>query len=186
MSSSGHIINASRFLLGCKIGRTYLIPSKSRICWKNTSSHFCEHIALDAAVIANCHRRLCKVFLQIVCQALWCFSHSVDIHAVGTCTDYATQTSRAKSKVTIEFTESQIARSQYLTIICSEIFQYLRIGADHLALIHSWPPDVKSWTTFFTNKFEKSQKNKPYKVFSRFRTDLSLVGFNCFLYMILS
>ena len=45
------------------------------------------------------------------------------------------------------------------------------------------PPDVKSWTTFFTNKFEKSQKNKPYKVFSRFRTDLSLVGLNCFLYM---
>ena len=50
----------------------------------------------------------------------------------------------------------------------------------------SSPPDVKSWTTFFTNKFEKSQKNKPYKVFSRFRTDLSLVGLNCFLYMILS
>ena len=31
LSSSGHIINASRFLLGCKIGRTYLIPSKSRM-----------------------------------------------------------------------------------------------------------------------------------------------------------
>ena len=83
-------------------------------------------------------------------------------------------------------TESQIARSQYLTIICSEIFQYLRIGADHLALIHSWPPDVKSWTTFFTNKFEKAQKNKSYKVFSRFQTDLSLVGLNCLLYIILS
>lgn len=78
------------------------------------------------------------------------------------------------------------SRSQYLTIICSEIFQYFRIGADHFARIHSCPPDVKSWTTFFTNKFEKSQKNKPYKVFSRFRTDLSLVGLNCFLYMILS
>ena len=31
LSSSGHIINASRFLFGCKIGRTYLIPSKSRM-----------------------------------------------------------------------------------------------------------------------------------------------------------
>ena len=66
------------------------------------------------------------------------------------------------------FTESQIARSQYLTIICSEIFQYFRIGADHFALIHSCPPDVKSWTTFFTNKFEKAQKNKPHKAFNRF------------------
>ena len=56
----------------------------------------------------------------------------------------------------------------------------------HLPQTPSKPPDVKSWTTFFTNKFEKSQKNKPYKVFSRFRTDLSLVGLNCFLYMILS
>ena len=40
-----------------------------------------------------------------------------------------------------------------MTIICSEIFQYFRIGADHFALIHSCPPDVKSWTTFFTNFF---------------------------------
>ena len=78
------------------------------------------------------------------------------------------------------FTESQIARSQYLTIICSEIFQYLRIGANHFALIHSCPADVKSWTTFFTNKFEKKQKNKPYKAFSRYRTALSLVGLNCY------
>ena len=81
------------------------------------------------------------------------------------------------------FTESQIARSQYLTIICSEIFQYFRIGADHLARIHSCPADVKSWTTFFTNKFEKKQKNKPYKAFSRYRTDLSLVGLNSLLYI---
>lgn len=32
----------------------------------------------------------------------------------------------------------------------------------------SCPPDVKSWTTFFTNKFEKAQKNKPHKAFNRF------------------
>lgn len=31
----------------------------------------------------------------------------------------------------------------YLTIICSEIFQYFRIGADHLALIHSCPSGFK-------------------------------------------
>lgn len=41
-------------------------------------------------------------------------------------------------------------------IICSEIFQYFRIGADHFALIHSCPPDVKSWTTFFTNFYFRS------------------------------
>ena len=41
----------------------------------------------------------------------------------------------------------------------------------------------KSWTTFFTNKFEKKQKNKPYKAFSRYRTDLSLVGLNSLPYM---
>ena len=56
----------------------------------------------------------------------------------------------------------------------------------HLPQTPSKPPDVKSWTTFFTNKFEKEQKNKPYKVFSRFQTDLSLVGLNCLLYIILS
>ena len=32
----------------------------------------------------------------------------------------------------------------------------------------------------FTNKFEKKQKNKPYKAFSRYRTALSLVGLNCY------
>ena len=45
------------------------------------------------------------------------------------------------------------------------------------------PADVKSWTTFFTNKIEKTKKNKPYKAFSRYRTDLSLVGLNSLLYM---
>ena len=69
---------------------------------KNTSSDFCEHVALDAAVIADCHRRLCKVFLQIVSQALRCFCDRVNVHAVGACTDYAAQTTRAKVKVTVE------------------------------------------------------------------------------------
>ena len=49
-----------------------------------------------------------------------------------------------------------------------------------LRIIQSIPADVKSWTTFFTNKFEKKQKNKPYKAFSRYRTALSLVGLNCY------
>ena len=48
------------------------------------------------------------------------------------------------------------SRSQYLTIICSEIFQYFRIGADHFARIHSCPPDVMSWTIFFTNFYFRS------------------------------
>ena len=53
----------------------------------------------------------------------------------------------------------------------------------HFSRCQSMPADVKSWTTFFTNKFEKKQKNKPYKAFSRYRTDLSLVGLNSLLYM---
>ena len=50
----------------------------------------------------------------------------------------------------------------------------------HFSRCQSMPADVKSWTTFFTNKFEKKQKNKPYKAFSRYRTALSLVGLNCY------
>lgn len=46
----------------------------------------------------------------------------------------------------------------------------------HFSRSQSKPADVKSWTTFFTNKFEKKQKNKPYKAFS-------LVGLNSLLYM---
>ena len=43
-----------------------------------------------------------------------------------------------------------------------------RQSAAHLVQVQDTPPDVKSWTTFFTNKFEKAQKNKPYKAFNRF------------------
>ena len=30
--------------------------------------------------------------------------------------------------------------------------------------MQSTPPDVKSWTTFFTNKFEKTQKISPTRL----------------------
>ena len=69
---------------------------------KNTSSDFCEHVALDAAVIADCHRRFCKVFLQIVSQSLRRFCYRVNVHAVGARTNHAAQTTRAKGKVTVE------------------------------------------------------------------------------------
>ena len=59
-----------------------------------------------------------------------------------------------------------------------QFFQFL-----HKGIVSLEPADVKSWTTFFTNKFEKKQKNKPYKAFSRYQTDLSLVGLNSLLYM---
>ena len=39
----------------------------------------------------------------------------------------------------------------------------------HVTLLQLTPPDVKSWTTFFTNKFEKgAKKNKPHRAFNRF------------------
>ena len=69
---------------------------------EHPGGNLCKHITLDAAVIADCHRRLCKVFLQIVSQALRCFCDRVNVHAVGACTDYAAQTTRAKVKVTVE------------------------------------------------------------------------------------
>ena len=34
----------------------------------------------------------------------------------------------------------------------------------HLPQTPSKPPDVKSWTTFFTNKFEKAQKISPTRL----------------------
>lgn len=117
----------------------------------------------------------------------WLFRVGHTDHLSGVCPNEWTSVSLTADESLLPYPcACSVTSTSYLTIICSEIFQYFRIGADHLARIHSCPPDVKSWTTFFTNKFEKSQKNKPYKVFSRFRTDLSLVGFNCFLYMILS
>ena len=64
---------------------------------------------------------------------------------------------------------------------CTETFlDALQSAAKKEELTAASPADVKSWTTFFTNKFEKKQKNKPYKAFSRYRTALSLVGLNCY------
>ena len=37
---------------------------------EHSGGHFCKHIALDAAVIADGHGRLCKVLFQIIGQAL--------------------------------------------------------------------------------------------------------------------
>lgn len=73
-------------------------PSNTR----RISKIYLIFIMFYAAVIANRHRGFSEVFLQIVCQSLRCFSHSVDIHAVGACTNYATQTTGAKRKVAVE------------------------------------------------------------------------------------
>ena len=37
---------------------------------EHTRSHLCKHIALDAAVVTDGHRRRFKVLFQIVCQTL--------------------------------------------------------------------------------------------------------------------
>jgi len=72
------------------------------ICSENASGYFCKYITLDAAVITDYHRRLCKVFLQIVSQTLRCLCYGVNIHAVGSSTDYTAKTTSAKCKVTVE------------------------------------------------------------------------------------
>ncbi|OJG25599.1 hypothetical protein RR47_GL001648 [Enterococcus columbae DSM 7374 = ATCC 51263] len=64
--------------------------------------HLCKHIALDAAVIADGHRRLCEVLFQIISQTLRSFRYGVDVHPIGACANYATQTTGAKSKITIK------------------------------------------------------------------------------------
>ena len=69
---------------------------------EHLGGHFCKHIALDAAVIADGHGRLCKVLFQIIGQALRGLCHSIDVHAVGACADDAAQTARAKGKVTVK------------------------------------------------------------------------------------
>ncbi len=69
---------------------------------EHSGGHFCKHIALDAAVVADGHRWLCKVLFQIIGQTLRCLCHSIDVHAVGACADDAAQTARAKGKVTVK------------------------------------------------------------------------------------
>lgn len=51
-----------------------------------------------------------------------------------------------------------------------------------LCLMPFLPPDVKSWTTFFTNKFEKAHKNKPHKAFNRFCEPIEPCGAYLLLY----
>ena len=69
---------------------------------EHSGGHFCKHIALDAAVIADGHGRLCKVLFQIIGQALRGLCHSIDVHAVGACADDAAQTARAKGQVAVK------------------------------------------------------------------------------------
>ena len=69
---------------------------------KHPGGYFCKHIALDAAVVADGHRRRFKVLFQIVCQTLRSLCHGVDVHPVGTCADDAAQTARAKGEVTVK------------------------------------------------------------------------------------
>ena len=69
---------------------------------EHTRSHLCKHIALDAAVIADGHRRLCEVLFQIISQTLRSLRYGVDVHPIGACANYATQPTGAKSKITIK------------------------------------------------------------------------------------
>ena len=87
---------------------------------KYPGGNFCKHIALDAAVVADGHRRRFKVLFQIVCQTLRSLCHRVDVHAVGACADHAAQTARTKSKITIEciFYFGTIQRFQFSSNIC--------------------------------------------------------------------
>ena len=69
---------------------------------KHPCGDFCKHIALDAAVVTNGHRRLGKILFQIIRQTLRSLCHGIDVHPVGACADDAAQTARAKGEVTIE------------------------------------------------------------------------------------
>ena len=72
------------------------------VCRKYTGSDPGKQVALDAAVIANGHGRVRKMGFQVIGQALGRFCHRIDIDAVSTCTDHATQTACAKSQVPVK------------------------------------------------------------------------------------
>ena len=69
---------------------------------EHARSNLGKHIALDAAVITDGHRRSFKVLFQIVRQTLRGLCHRVDVHPIGACADDAAQTARAKGEVTVE------------------------------------------------------------------------------------
>ena len=72
------------------------------ICSEDFSSRFCKVCGLNPAVIGDCNTWFWESFFYIISQSLCCSANCVNIHTVGTGTDYTTQTTGSKCKITVE------------------------------------------------------------------------------------
>ena len=66
------------------------------VCCKYSCSNAGKQVALDAAVISNRNGWVFILLFYIVCHALCCQRNCINIHAVGSDTQHAAQTSGAK------------------------------------------------------------------------------------------
>lgn len=65
---------------------------------EHSGGHFCKHIALDAAVIADGNGLGAALGLDPVGKALGSLAHNIHVHAVGTGADHTAQTGSAELK----------------------------------------------------------------------------------------
>ena len=69
---------------------------------QNSRRFFCEHIALDAAVVADGHLLGQVGGVQIVGKPLGCLADVVDVHPVGACADDTTETTGAEFQLPVK------------------------------------------------------------------------------------
>lgn len=99
------------------------------------SAHFCDFFNAHFIRMINQFRKAARLTAPIQGTILCHFLVETDINQqIQICAAESFNQRRVSAANRVS-----MARSQYLTIVCSEIFQYFRIGADHLALIHSCP-----------------------------------------------
>ena len=82
--------------------QSWIEPDTDSVCCKDRSRCFTEDVALQAAVVGKRDRRRRKLLQEIVCKALRCLRHSIDIHAVGARPEDAAEAAGAKGEVTVE------------------------------------------------------------------------------------
>ena len=72
------------------------------ICRKYTGRHTGEHIAFDAAVIADANAGLFPLLVEIIRQALGGLCHRVDVHPVGSGADHTPQAAGSEGQVPVK------------------------------------------------------------------------------------
>ena len=72
------------------------------ICRKYTGRHTGEHIAFDAAVIADANAGLFPLLVEIIRQTLGGLCHRVDVHPVGSGADHTPQAAGSEGQVPVK------------------------------------------------------------------------------------